>query len=149
MMNLITIIISAFALALSLFSFIRFDFKIKEQEIILNNFKIKKNNEDDHNKLYAHLSLDTYWRDKNTLKLTIKNSGPSDAYSITVENLDKESFLFKDIESSFPISKIDAGDSVEMDLLVYSDLPNKNMVKITWEDNSTEKRTEMVVLSIH
>ena len=114
----------------------------------MNDYRIKEYKDIEHDKLYAHLSIDTYWRDKSTLKLSINNSGPSNAYNIIVENLDKESSLFQDIASTFPITTIDAGDNIELELLVYSDMPEKNRVKLTWEDDSKEKHTEQIILHI-
>ena len=142
-------ILAILSLGFSLFLFFRFDARIKEQEKLLNDYKIKEYKEAERDKLYAHLAMDTYWRDKNTLYLLIENNGPSDAYNITIENLDKDSFLFKDIESCFPIKTIDAGDNIQLELLVYSDMPEKNRVKVSWEDDSKEKHTDKVVLQIH
>lgn len=142
-------ILAILSLGFSLFLFFRFDARIKEQEKLLNDYKIKEYKEAERDKLYAHLAMGTYWRDKNTLYLLIENNGPSDAYNITIENLDKDSFLFKDIESCFPIKTIDAGDNIQLELLVYSDMPEKNRVKVSWEDDSEEKHTDKVVLQIH
>lgn len=141
-------ILAIISLLFSLFLFFRFDSKLKKQEKILNDYKIKEYQKAEHDQLYAHLFMDTYWRDKNTLKLSVENRGPSDAYNVVVRNLDQESFLFRDLESSFPISMIEAGDSIEMDLLVYSDMPEKNRVEVIWEDNSKEKHADKVILHV-
>ena len=91
----------------------------------------------------------TYWRDKDTLYLVIENDGPSDAYNVSVKDLNKDSFLFQDIASSFPISTIDAGDSIQLELLVYSDMPEKARLQVIWEDDSKEKHTDKVILGIY
>ena len=95
----------------SIFSFLFFELKIKKQEKILNDYKIAEYKEAEQDKLYAHLSIDTYWRDKDTLYLIVDNRGPSDAYNVSIKDLDKDSFLFRDLTSSLPIETIDSGDS--------------------------------------
>lgn len=147
-MSMIAVVISALALALSLYTFFSFDAKLKKQESILNDYKIKEYKEAEHNKLCANLSTKTYWRDKGTLYLIIENAGPSDAYNVSIKNLDKDSFLFQELDSSFPINTIEAGDSIQLELFVYSDIPQKNRVKLTWKDDSKEMHTEKVILHI-
>jgi hypothetical protein len=56
---------------------------------------------------------------------------------------------FRDLEASFPIETIYSSDSVQLELLVYSDMPEKTRVQVTWEDDSKEKHTDKVVLHIH
>lgn len=142
-------VIAIISLGFSLYLFIRFDARIKEQERILNDYKIKEYQEAERDKLYAHLSMRTYWRDKDTLYLVIENEGPSDAYNVSVKDLSKDSYLFQDLASSFPISTIDAGDSIQLELLVYSDMPEKARLQVLWEDDSKEKHTDKVILDIY
>ncbi len=122
--------------------------RIKKQERILNEYKIAEYKEAEREKMYAHLAMKTYWRDKDTLYLIIENNGPSDAYNIMIENLDEESYLFRDLDTSFPIESIVPGDSCQLEILVYSDMPEKTRVRVEWEDNSKEKHTDKVVLHI-
>lgn len=142
-------ILAIISLGFSLYLFFRFDARIKEQERILNDYKIKEYQEAERDKLYAHLSMRTYWRDKDTLYLVIENEGPSDAYNASVKDLSKDSYLFQDLTSSFPISTIDAGDSIQLELLVYSDMPEKARLQVLWEDDSKEKHTDKVILDIY
>lgn len=146
---MIAVVISALALVLSLYTFFSFDAKLKKQESILNDYKIKEYQEGAKDNKYAHLRIKTYWRDKDSLYLIIENEGPSDAYSIDIQNLDNESYLFRDIESSFPISTICAGDSEQLNLLVYDGMPEKTRIKVSWRDDSEEKHYDKVVLPIH
>ncbi len=146
---MVATIIAIISLLFSGLTFLLMDMRLKKQEQILNEYKIAEYKKAEQDNLYAHLTMDTYWRDKGTLCLTIGNNGPSDAYNVSVKNLDKESFLFRDIESSFPIKLIDSGDSVQVELLVYSDMPEKTRVQVTWEDDSKEKHSDKVVLHIH
>ena len=146
---MVTTIIAIVSLLLSVFSFFFFEVKIKKQEKVLNDYKIAEYKEVERNKLYAHLSIDAYWRDKDTLYLIVENHGPSDAYNVCIKDLDKESFLFRDLASSFPIKTIDSGDSAQLELLVYSDMPEKTRIQVTWEDDSKEVHTDKVVLHIH
>lgn len=148
-MDYITVIISALALSLSLFTFFRFDAKLKKQEKVLNDYRIKEYQDADYAKHYALLSINAYWRDKDSLYLIIENDGPSDAYNVTVKDLDKDSYLFRDLVTSFPIATIESGDSIQLELLVYSDMPKKTMLQVTWEDDSKEKHIDKVVLNIH
>lgn len=142
-------ILAIISLGFSLYLFFRFDARIKEQERILNDYKIKEYQEAERDKLYAHLSMRTYWRDKDTLYLVIENEGLSDAYNVSVKDLSKDSYLFQDLTSSFPISTIDAGDSIQLELLVYSDMPEKARLQVLWEDDSKEKHTDKVILDIY
>ena len=105
--------------------------------------------EAEQDKLYAHLSIDTYWRDKDTLYLIVDNRGPSDAYNVSIKDLDKDSFLFRDLTSSLPIETIDSGDSAQLELLVYTEMPEKALIQVTWEDDSNEKHTDKVIIHIH
>ena len=146
---MVTTIIAIVSLLLSVFSFFFFEVKIKKQEKVLNDYKIAEYKEVERDKLYAHLSIDTFWRDKDTLYLIVENHGPSDAYNVCIKDLDKESFLFRDLASSFPIKTIDSGDSAQLELLVYSDMPEKTRIQVTWEDDSKEAHTDKVVLHIH
>lgn len=142
-------ILAIISLGFSLYFFFRFDARIKEQERILNDYKIKEYQEAERDKLHAHLSMRTYWRDKDTLYLVIENEGSSDAYNVSVKDLSKDSYLFQDLTSSFPISTIDAGDSIQLELLVYSDMPEKARLQVLWEDDSKEKHTDKVILDIY
>ena len=144
-----TTIIAISSFVFSLFTFLFFEIKIKKQEKVLNDFRIKEYEEAEHEKLCAHLSMETYMRDKDTLFLVIKNNGPSDAYNISIEELDKDSFLFQGITPSFPINLIDSGDSVQLEMNVYCDMPRKTRVLVTWEDDSKRKQMDKVVLPIY
>lgn len=81
---MVTTIIAIATLLFSIFSFLFFELKIKKQEKILNDYKIAEYKEAEQDKLYAHLSIDTYWRDKDTLYLIVDNRGPSDAYNVSI-----------------------------------------------------------------
>ena len=146
---MVTTIIAIVSLLVSVFTFLFFDIKIKKQEKVLNDYRIKEFKDAEQKQLYAQLSMSIYWRDKDTLFLVISNDGPSDAYNISINNLDKDSFLFQNLESAFPIKLIDAGDSVQLELNVYSDMPEKTRVQITWEDDSKKRHTDKVVIPIH
>ena len=146
---MVTTIIAIASLLLSVFSFFFFELKIKKQEKILNDYKIAEYKEAEQDKLYAHLSLGTYWRDKDTLYLVVENLGPSDAFNVSIKDLNKDSFLFRDLGSSFPIKTIYSGDKIQLGLLVYSDMPEKTRIQVTWEDDSKETHTDKVVISIH
>ena len=146
---MVATIIAIISLLFSGITFLLLDVRLKKQEKILNDYKIAEYRKAEQDNLCAHLRMDTHWRDKGTLYLIIGNDGPSDAYNVSVKNLDKESFLFQDLESSFPIKLIDSGDSVQLELLVYSDMPEKTRVQVTWEDDSKEKHSDKVILHIH
>jgi hypothetical protein len=149
MIDMVTIIIAIASLFFSVFSFIFFEVKIKKQEQILNDYKIAEYEEAERDKLYAHLSINTYWRDKDTLYLVVENHGPSDAFNVCIKDLNKESFLFRDLDSSFPIETIYSGDKVQLRLLVYSDMPENTRIQVAWEDDSKETHTEKEVIHIH
>ena len=57
---MVTTIIAIATLLFSIFSFLFFELKIKKQEKILNDYKIAEYKEAEQDKLYAHLSIDTY-----------------------------------------------------------------------------------------
>lgn len=146
---MIATILAILSLAFSVFLFFRFDARIKNQERILNDYKIKEYQVAEREKLYANLTLDTMWRDKGTLYLIIANEGPSEAFNISIKDLDKESFLFKDLSNAFPIKSLIPGDSEQLELMVYCDMPDKTRVELTWEDNSKETHKEKRVLQIN
>lgn len=146
---MVATIIAIITFFFSLGTFLFLDMKIKKQEQIINEYKIAEYKEAEREKLYAHLAMKTYWRDKGTLCLIIENNGPSDAYNVSVKDLDKESFIFKDLDASFPIETIYSGDRAQLELLVYSDMPEKTRVLVTWEDDSKEAHSDKVVLHIH
>ena len=155
---MVTTIIAIATLLFSIFSFLFFELKIKKQEKILNDYKIAEYKEAEQDnmdfgvamkRLSAHLSIDTYWRDKDTLYLIVDNRGPSDAYNVSIKDLDKDSFLFRDLTSSLPIETIDSGDSAQLELLVYTEMPEKALIQVTWEDDSNEKHTDKVIIHIH
>lgn len=95
-------ILAIISLGFSLYLFFRFDARIKEQERILNDYKIKEYQEAERDKLYAHLSMRTYWRDKDTLYLVIENEGPSDAYNVSVKDLSKDSLFIPRLNILIP-----------------------------------------------
>ena len=141
------IVLSALSLVFSLVIFFVFDGRIKRQETLLNDFKIKEYREAMREKLQANLSVSTSWRDKNTLYLVIKNNGPSNAYNITIKNLDKDIFLFRNIADFLPIEIIPSGDIEQVELSIHSDMPEKALVQVIWEDDSKEKHTKKFSLS--
>ena len=145
---MITTVIAIVSLVISLFTFLFFDIRIKKQERLLNEYRIAEYQAADKQRLMAHLSFETYWRDKGTLNLIVENEGPSDARNIVIKDLDEESFLFRDVSSQFPLTVI-AGDSVQIALLVYHGMPDKTWILITWEDDSGENHQEKAVLRIN
>lgn len=148
-MEITAIIISALAFILSIVTYFRFDRKIKQQEEIINAHEIDKIKEEELEKSFAHLTMRTYWRDKGTLFLIIGNDGPSDAYNVSIIDLDKESFIFQNAEESLPIKTIYAGDNEQIELMVYSDMPNKTRIQVEWDDDSKQHHVDKPVISIH
>lgn len=146
---MVAVIISALALALSLYTYFRFDRKIKKQEEIINAHEIAKIQEEELGKKLAQLRIERYWRDKGTLLLRIINEGPSDAYNINIQDLDEESFLFQEIKDKFPIKTVYAGDEEVFELMVYSEMPGKTRLKVDWDDDTKQHHTGKIVLSIH
>lgn len=147
-MEYFAIIVSAATLLFSVFSFLFFDRKIKKQEKTINAYKIKKIEAEELELKLARLYIRTYWRDKGTLYLIIENEGPSDAYNISIEELDSESFLFQELKDSFPIKTIDAGDSEQLELMVYCDMPEKIRIQVDWDDDSQKHHSDKKVISI-
>lgn len=146
---MVSIIISLLALALSAYSYFRFDRKIKKQEEFINAHEIAKIQEEVISKNHANLAIDKYWRDKDTLYMIVRNEGPSDAYNVSVVDLEKESFLFQNIKSRMPIEVIYAGDDVQLELMVYSDMPQKTRLKVDWDDDSNQHNSDKVIFCIH
>ena len=117
--------------------------------MIINEYVISGYKEAAREKLRANLSLSTYWKDKDTLRLVVRNDGPSDAFNVMVVGMDRDCYLFRDSAASAPIETLYSGDSEEFDLQVYSDMPQKTRVQVNWIDDSKEMRTKKVILSIH
>ena len=133
-MNLISLILSILALSFSAFIYFYHDRKIKKQERLLNDYNIRKNEQEEieNKKAYIRANLIKLGGGKYAMK--IYNSGKADANNVNVQFTDKLEGFFSTKEK-YSYQQILPHDGTEFILFATEGHEDSIGLKLSWDDS--------------
>ncbi len=130
--DILGLVFSATALAFSIVGYCIHDKKIKQQEVKLNAFQLKKFEEEEKENKMACVKGRIIKEAKGKRILKVYNSGKSIAYNVRLEYLSDLTGLYIN-DHHFPLEMLDAQDGSEI-VLSLSEGVNSLKVKFIWDD---------------
>lgn len=131
----ITIILSGLAFAFSLFTYFFHDFKLKKQEMRLNEISLRESEEKAQNRMKAKISGCIVYYGSGSNELLITNSGEADARNVRIEVLDSSDngCLWSDKERF--IQQLTPGNCYKFHFNTISGASKEIHFRYSWEDD--------------
>lgn len=134
-MEWVSLIISIFALLLSALIFIKYDKKIKEQNIIINQYRLQQIEEEKQKNKSAKISGSIVRESIRDRKLVITNEGPATARNICITDIRSIRGINQTGGWVFPYGFLKPGRNIEVPFMLSDDyVIEKIELKYTWED---------------
>ena len=147
-MAVASLIISCLSLLLGGFSFWLYDRKIKKQDAIINEYRIKQfeTKQEEEKKAVIRANIIKEEKGKRTMK--IYNSGKAVAYNIRIKfQSDMNEIVYDD--KLFPYEKLMPQDCTSLSLLrICTGASNKINVKFIWDDDFQKDNYNTQVLTL-
>ena len=146
-MELYSLIISVLALIASVFTYLRHDKKLKEQERRINEYQLKQIEKEDLESKKAAIRGNIVKRLKGGRTLKVYNSGRATARNIRVEGLDVNGIFYmrRDI---FPYELMNPQDYTELTMHLTCGCPSTIKLKYIWDDEFGDNNEFEQVLTI-
>jgi len=144
--NILSLLLSVFALGISLFTYFKHDRKLKNQQEEINKFLIEKEKEAASLKMKADIRGNMIWKHKGPGELKIFNRGESEARNVKVEYLSSIKGVY--------IREIDVIESLSPQgsyTFVYNlDTGHVASIKVryTWDDDFRRGNTREEILQV-
>ena len=139
-----SLIISILSLILSVFIFIRFEYRIKKQQIELNDYALKeykaKEDAKDKGELIAYAKLVNGHRGN----ITLSNIGLSSAKKISIKVSKGKNEKFKGVE----IPELVAGGKINFPYYIFSQDTEELEIEIVWSDKNSENKSKKQILNM-
>ncbi len=138
-MEIAGIIISIIALILSAYTYFKHDYKIKQQEKLLNDYQIAKIETEKVESLKAIIEANTFEikNGKNVIK--VYNKGKCEARNVNVTIPENEGYEV--LINPCPIN-IKPQNGIEILLLLFMNYPDKIKIEFEWSDDFKENNKE-------
>jgi len=144
-MEIIGIVISLFALTLSLFTYFKHDLKIKRQDALLKEYQLEKIKEEKEQEQKAIIEANVFSDLKGRRVIKIYNKGKSIAKDVNVIIPPSEGFRM--ISNPCPID-IKPHNGIEITLIIFTNSPDKIRIDFEWTDNFKERNTDSQMIQI-
>lgn len=146
-MELYSLIISVLALIASIFTYLRHDKKLKEQERRINEYQLKQIEKEDLESKKAAIRGNIVKGLKGGRTLKVYNSGRATARNIRVEGLDVNGIFYmrRDI---FPYELMNPQDYTEVTIHLVACCPSTIKLKYIWDDEYGDNNEFEQVLTI-
>ena len=146
-MELYSLIISVLALIASVFTYLRHDKKLKEQERRINEYQLKQIEKEDLESKKAAIRGNIVKGLKGVRTLKVYNSGRATARNIRVEGLDVNGIFYmrRDI---FPYELMNPQDYTEVTIHLVACCPSTIKLKYIWDDEYGDNNEFEQVLTI-
>ncbi|MEG1648298.1 MAG: hypothetical protein RR277_00250 [Rikenellaceae bacterium] len=148
-MEVVSLIISILAIFGTLYTYIRHDKKIKEQERILNEYQIEKIKTEKDESKKALIKGNVLKSEKGKRTLKVFNAGKAVAFNINLEilngNIEEKGVLNFHFE---PYEMMNPQDSTETSFFLCEGHTPTLKIKFTWEDDFQDNNEFIQVLSI-
>lgn len=142
-----TLIISAAALAVSLYTYFAHDRRLKQQERLINSYQLKQLQEEEQ----ANKKADIHVQIKNNTKgvpiFHICNRGRAIARNIRVEGLNVKGFNLIE-ENIFPCETMYPQDYMDLQFWETRECPPKLTLKLIWDDESGQNNVTTKVITL-
>ena len=146
-MELYSLIISVLALIASVFTYLRHDKKLKEQERRINEYQLKQIEKENLDNKKAAIRGNIVKGLKGGRTLKVYNSGRATARNIRVEGLDVNGIFYmrRDI---FPYELMNPQDYTELTMHLTCGCPSTIKLKYIWDDEYGNNNEFEQVLTI-
>ena len=146
-MELHSLIISVLALIASVFTYLRHDKKLKEQERRINEYQLKQIEKENLENKKAAIRGNIVKGLKSGRTLKVYNSGRATARNIRVEGLDVNGIFYmrRDI---FPYELMNPQDYTELSMHLTCGCPSTIKLKYIWDDEYGNNNEFEQVLTI-
>ena len=146
-MELYSLIISVLALIASVFTYLRHDKKLKEQERRINEYQLKQIEKEDLESKKAAIRGNIVKGLKGGRTLKVYNSGHATARNIRVEGLDVNGIFYmrRDL---FPYELMNPQDYTELTMHLTCGCPSTIKLKYIWDDEFGDNNEFEQVLTI-
>jgi hypothetical protein len=122
------------AVFFSVFTFIFYDRKIKEQDKKINEYQLKKLQEEVVANKKAQIRGNIIKGDKGMRIFKIYNSGKSEARNVRLEGFEVEG-IFMMINNLFPYELMNPQDFTEINMALTCGYPSTIKIKYIWDDD--------------
>jgi hypothetical protein len=145
-MDVIGVVLSVLAIALTVAGYFMHDKRLKEQEEKLNAYQLRKIDEEEHESKKALVKGNIIKYDKGKRELRVFNSGRSAARNVRVEYLnDMEHIAIRD--DNFPYELLNPQDHSEILLMPVGPV-QKLHIKFIWDDDFKNNNELVQVLTL-
>ena len=146
-MELYSLIISVLALIASVFTYLRHDKKLKEQERRINEYQLKQIEKEDLESKKAAIRGNIVKGLKGGRTLKVYNSGRATARNIRVEGLDVNGLIHR-ADELFPYELMNPQDYTEVTIHLVACCPSTIKLKYIWDDEYGDNNEFEQVLTI-
>ena len=146
-MELYSLIISVLALIASVFTYLRHDKKLKEQERRINEYQLKQIEKEDLESNQAAIRGNIVKGLKGGRTLKVYNSGRATARNIRVEGLDVNGLIHR-ADELFPYELMNPQDYTEATIHLAVGCPSTIKLKYIWDDEFGDNNEFEQVLTI-
>lgn len=133
-----SLIISIISLLISGIIFFRYDKKIKKQDLILNQYKIQKIEEERIKKKCANISgvITKTSESGGMRKLIIYNDGSAPARNINITDIRNYKGILLTGMPCFPFDLLNPGEHIEVPFMISESTPDIINMEYTWDDDN-------------
>ena len=146
-MELYSLIISVLALIASVFTYLRHDKKLKEQERRINEYQLKQIEKEDLESKKAAIRGNIVKGLKSGRTLKVYNSGRVTARNIRVEGLDVNGLIHR-ADELFPYELMNPQDYTEVTIHLVVGCQSTIKLKYIWDDEFGDNNEFEQVLTI-
>ena len=146
-MELYSLIISVLALIASVFTYLRHDKKLKEQERRINEYQLKQIEKEDLESKKAAIRGNIVKGLKSGRTLKVYNSGRATARNIRVGGLDVNGLIHR-ADELFPYELMNPQDYTEVTIHLVVGCPSTIKLKYIWDDEYGNNNEFEQVLTI-
>ncbi len=153
--QMITNLISSLAVVVSIVALFvtlrstRASERLSEREIELVRFQLTKARREIEDEKRASVSARLYKVDKSNWRLKVYNQGPAEAKNVRIV-LNEQNQLIdaRSASEKFPMTRLEVGQSVEMNAYVHLASPSKEWIVLNWDDASGIDRENRLEITL-
>lgn len=147
-MEYVSLIVSICALLIAAISFIRYDRKIKKQNLIINQYIIQEKEEKKRTNKCAKISCSIIKGSRGMRTLIILNTGLAPARNINVTDIRKYEGIVQTGGLVFPYALLNPGENIEIPFFVSISSPDTINVKSMWDDENKQNNVYEQILQL-
>jgi hypothetical protein len=146
-MEIASLIISILTALFAVFTFFFYDRKLKEQDKKINEYQLKKLQEEETDNKKAQIRGNIIKGDRGKRTFKVYNSGKSAARNIRLEGLDDRGISIMN-KKLFPYELLNPQDFTELIMILFRDSPDTIKVKYIWDDDYQANNEFVQVLTL-